>query len=122
MFDSSVEQSFCEKFGAERDGWTLIREGDILHHQQKTFVPDFTFRHTDGTNVLMEIVGFWTPEYLAHRRQTLRLFRDRTIILAVPEKSLRDGAAIGDNILVYKSSLKPSPLMEMLERFRAKNT
>lgn len=122
MFDSSVEQSFCEKFGPERDGWTLIREGDILHHQQKTFVPDFTFRHTDGTNVLMEIVGFWTPEYLAHRRQTLRLFRDHKIILAVPEKSIRDGAAIGDNILVYKTTLKLSPLMEILERFRIPTT
>jgi len=118
MFDSSVEQSFCEKFGNQRDGWTLIREGDILHHQQKTFVPDFTFCHADGTKVLMEIVGFWTPEYLAGRRQTLRLFRDHKIILAVPEKSLRDGAAIGDNILVYKSALKLTSLMEILERFR----
>ena len=118
MFDSGVEQSFCEKFGTQRDGWTLIREGDILHYQQKTFVPDFTFRHTDGTKVLMEIVGFWTPEYLAGRRQTLRLFADHPIILAVPEKSLRDGAAVGDNILVYKTTLKLSPLMEILERFR----
>jgi predicted nuclease of restriction endonuclease-like RecB superfamily len=121
MFDSSVEQSFCEKFGTERDGWTLTREGDILHHQQKTFVPDFTFCHADGTKVLMEIVGFWTPEYLAGRRQTLRLFRDHKIILAVPEKSIRDGATVSDNVLVYKTALKLTPLMEILDRFRAKN-
>ena len=29
----------------------LIREGEILHDHQKTFVPDFTFRHEDGTQV-----------------------------------------------------------------------
>ena len=29
---------------------------------------------------------------------------------------------IGDNIFVYKSSLKLTPLMEILERFREKNT
>jgi len=28
------------------------------------FVPDFTFRHEDGTQACLEIVGFWTPEYL----------------------------------------------------------
>jgi hypothetical protein len=119
-FDSRVEQAFCEKFGTQRDGWTLIREGDILHHQQTTFVPDFTFRHENGTEALLEIVGFWTPEYMAHRRQTLRLFRQHKIILAVPEKSLREGAAIGDHILVYKTALKLTSLMEILETFRVK--
>ena len=118
VFDSTVEQVLCEKFGHQRDGWTLIREGDILHHQQKTFVPDFTFRHNDGTTAMLEIVGFWTLEYLAHRRETLRLFRRHKIILAVPEKSLRNGASPGQNVLVYKTALKLTPLMEILEKFR----
>ncbi len=118
VFDSKVEQALCGKFGRQRDGWTLIREGDILHHQQKTFVPDFTFRHEDGTMVMLEIVGFWTPEYLAHRRETLRLFQQHKIILAIPEKSLRNGASVGENILVYKTGLKLAPLMEILEKFR----
>ena len=57
----------ADKFGPTRDGWQLIREGEILHEGQKTFVPDFTFRHEDGTQVFLEIVGFWTPEYLARQ-------------------------------------------------------
>jgi hypothetical protein len=69
-FDSSLEESFARKFGPERAGWRLIREGEILHDHQETFVPDFTFRHKDGTQVFLEIVGFWTPEYLAHRRKS----------------------------------------------------
>ena len=36
----------------------------FLHRGQKVFVPDFVFRHSDGRTVLIEIVGFWTPEYL----------------------------------------------------------
>jgi len=120
-FDSTLEESFAGKFGTRRNGWQLIREGEILHDHQKTFVPDFTFRHDDGTEVLMEIVGFWTPEYLAHRRQTLQQFRHHRIIIAVPEKSLRDGATIGENVLVYKTALKLDPLMETLEKIRTKN-
>jgi predicted nuclease of restriction endonuclease-like RecB superfamily len=118
-FDSSVEQALAEKFGPQRNGWRLIREGEILHDRQKTFVPDFTFRHEDGTEVLLEIVGFWTQDYLARRRETLRQFRHHKILMAVPQKSLREGAEIGANVLVYKSVLKLEPLMETLERVRA---
>jgi len=119
-FDSRLEESLAEKFGLERDGWQLIREGEILHDHQKTFVPDFTFRHEDGTQVLMEIVGFWTPEYLMHRRRSLQLFRHHRILIAVPEKSLREGARIGENVLVYKTALKLTSLMEALEKIRTK--
>lgn len=119
-FDSRLEESLAEKFGSQRDGWQLIREGEILHDHQKTFVPDFTFRHEDGTQVLLEIVGFWTPEYLMHRRRSLQLFRHHRILIAVPEKSLREGARIGENVLVYKTALKLTSLMEALERNRTK--
>ena len=121
-FDSSVEASFAKKFGSKRNGWQLIREGEILHHYQKTFVPDFTFRHVDGTEVLLEIVGFWTPEYLAHRRETLQQFRHHKILIAVPEKALRQGASIGKNVLVYKTALKLAPLMKILEKIRTDST
>jgi predicted nuclease of restriction endonuclease-like RecB superfamily len=121
-FDSSLEESLAGKFGPERDGWQLIREGEILHDRQKTFVPDFTFRHEDGTEVLLEIVGFWTPEYLAHRRNTLRQFRHHRILIAVPQKSLREGASIGENVLVYKTVLKLKSLMETLETIRTRNS
>ena len=53
-FDSALEESFAKKFGPMRDSWQLIREGDILHEHQKTFIPDFTFRHEDGTEVFLE--------------------------------------------------------------------
>jgi predicted nuclease of restriction endonuclease-like RecB superfamily len=120
-FDSALEESLSRKFGVRRNGWQLIREGEILHDRQQTFVPDFTFRHEDGTQVLLEIVGFWTPEYLAHRREILQQFRHRKILMAVPVKSLRAGANIGKNVLVYKTALKLAPLMEVLERVRAEN-
>jgi len=117
-FDSRVEERFVEQFGPERDGWTLIREGAVLHHRQKTFVPDFLFRHEDGTEVLMEIVGFWTPEYLQRKRQTLRAFSGRAILLAVRAGILRRDPA-GENVIPYKTVLKVKPVLEALENFRS---
>ena len=119
-FDSSLEESLATKFGPIRDGWQLIREGEILHDRQKTFVPDFTFRHKDDIQVHLEIIGFWTPEYLARKRETIRQFGRHNILIAVPEKSLREGTSAGDNVLVYKTTIKLKPLMEALERIRAK--
>jgi len=118
-FDSSIEESLATKFGPLRDGWQLTREGEILYDRQKTFVPDFTFRHEDGMQVHLEIVGFWTPEYLAHKRETVRRFALHKILIAVPEKSLREGVSIGENVLVYKTTIKLNPLMHALERIRA---
>lgn len=114
-FDSALEESFANKFGPARDGWRLIREGDILHEHQATFVPDFTFRHEDGTEVYLEIVGFWTPEYLEQKRQTLRRFRRHSILLAVPQSSLREDAEIAGNVVVYKTALKLEPVLAALE-------
>ena len=117
-FDSTVEEAFAAKFGPERDGWRLIREGEVLHQGQSAFVPDFVFRHQDGTQVLLEIVGFWTPEYLAGKRQTLRQFREHHILIALPERSVREDAAVGENVILYKTALKLQPVLEALERCR----
>lgn len=118
-FDSAVEEAFAAKFGPQRQGWRLARETEVLHEGQAVFVPDFVFRHEDGTAVLLEIVGFWTPEYLARKRQTLQRFRGHRLLMAVPEKSLRQGAAPGENVIVYKTALAIAPVLEALERCRA---
>lgn len=118
-FDSTVEERFAMKFNTRREGWTLFREAVIVHEGQTTFVPDFVFRHEDGTEVLFEIVGFWTPAYLARKRDTYRRFRDRSILMAVPSRSLREAAEIPEDVLVYRSSLKIGPVIEALERMRS---
>jgi predicted nuclease of restriction endonuclease-like RecB superfamily len=118
-FDSALEESFARKFGPRRDGWQLTREGHILCDRQKTFVPDFAFRHDDGTEVLLEIVGFWTPEYLAAKRETLRQFRRHRILLAVPENSLREGATTSEDVITYKTAIQLAPMLAALEAVRA---
>ena len=118
-FDSSVEEKFVARFGQEREGWRLERESEILFAGQSAFVPDFVFRHRDGTEVLFEIVGFWTPEYLDHKREVIRRFRERQILLAVAERSLRPGAPIPEDVIVYKTALRPEAVLAALERRRA---
>jgi len=119
-FDSQLEENFAKQFGASRDGWHVIREGEILHQRQKVFMPDFVFQHEGGARVLLEIVGFWTPEYLNYKRRVLRQFRPHHLLLAVPERSLRPDASVGDGdkVIVYKTALKVKEVLKALEIFR----
>ena len=113
-FDSSVEEAFAAKWGEDpRDGWQLVREGAILHHQQKVFVPDFLFRHEDGRTALMEIVGYWTPEYLQAKQATLRLFPDHPILLAVSQQA-RQAMPEMANMIPYKTVLQVKAVLQML--------
>jgi predicted nuclease of restriction endonuclease-like RecB superfamily len=117
-FDSTLEAGFARKFGLERDGWKLVREGAIVHDGQATFVPDFVFRHEDGTEILFEIVGFWTPEYLEAKRATVRRARQHRLLLAVPERSLKRELAPDENVIAYKTAIKLDRVMTALEAMR----
>ncbi|MCK4660858.1 MAG: DUF790 family protein [Phycisphaerae bacterium] len=118
-FDSEVERIFAERFGPERDGWCLQREGGFLARGQKVFVPDFVFRHTDGTVVYLEIVGFWTPEYLERKAQTLALFKDTPIIVAVAGSVADKLPLLPTEVITYKTRLKIKPVLERLEALHA---
>jgi predicted nuclease of restriction endonuclease-like RecB superfamily len=114
-FDSSLEENFAAAFGPERDGWSLAREGEILDLGQKTFVPDFVFRRRDGREVFLEIVGFWTPEYLAAKLETLRRFADRRILVAAAARRKTDFAALPGPVIFFKNSLRVADVLAALE-------
>ncbi len=115
-FDSSIESSFAKKWGSERrDGWLLQHENEILWKGQRSFIPDFSFSHEDGRKVLFEIAGYWTPEYESAKRETLRMFSDAAIILAVPSASADNYGDLGVPLIVYKSGIKVEPVLEALK-------
>jgi predicted nuclease of restriction endonuclease-like RecB superfamily len=116
-FDSGVEGSFAARWGPEpRCGWTLIREGAVLSRGQKTFIPDFVFRHEGGSCALLEIVGFWTPQYLQAKRETLHAFSDTPILLAVAHSNCLALAPLPHDAIVYKSALRVSDVLDRLQR------
>ena len=114
-FDSSVEEGFAKKWGTERrSGWLIKREGAILQKKQTAFVPDFSFHHEDGRSALLEIVGFWTPEYLRKKVEKLKVFDDRGIILAVAEGVAERWDGMPQNVILYKSALKLNDVLAAL--------
>jgi predicted nuclease of restriction endonuclease-like RecB superfamily len=113
-FDSEVEAALAKAWGDSCDGWQLSRQAGILHSGQATFVPDFLLRHEDGREAYLEIVGFWTPQYLAAKRATLAKFAGKRIVLAVAKRSAKASAG-GRGLVVYNTRIKPQDVVRAVE-------
>ena len=101
---------FRKSFGGERDGWQLLRETTPVMAGDELFLPDFTLRHADGREALVEIVGFWTPDYLEAKVRKIRAAALEHLVLVV-YRGLAVGGALdatttsaGDDRVVWFSS------------------
>lgn len=73
--------------------------------ERQLVVPDFVFTHADGTEVALEIVGYWTPEYLAEKLAKLAAVHGVDMLIAVPRRlALRPGI-LPEGALVFKHRL-----------------
>jgi uncharacterized protein len=71
IFDSVVEEKFAKRFEQAETGWKLAREPDpLVLSNGGAFIPDFVFEKYDR-KIYLEIVGFWTKEYLERKLQKL---------------------------------------------------
>lgn len=75
-FDSQLEQRVFEAWQQQPvAGWTLERESEVLHWGQTVLTPDFVLREVNTQRqILVEVVGFWTPEYLREKSDRLQQF------------------------------------------------
>jgi predicted nuclease of restriction endonuclease-like RecB superfamily len=90
QFDSKMEADFAAefeaKFGSERGQWVLTREDEILLLGDTVMIPDFALTNqTDGRRALIEIVGFWHPDYLRRKIEKIRAANRKNLILLVYE-------------------------------------
>ena len=117
-FDSRIEETFFDQWHQrERHGWTLSRESTVLHQGQTVFMPDFTLRHPRHGEVLLEIVGFWTPEYLRDKAATLERFRHSgQILLAIAESVSESVPELGIQRMTYKTKLLPKAVLAALSQ------
>jgi hypothetical protein len=126
--DSGVEQQLIESWklmqlllegASDLEGWMLIREGDLLVRGQRVFFPDFTVVSPSGGRVLLEIVGFWTPEYRRHKAEVLAAFPDTPMLLAIPQ-SLKaqwknHSFSVNHRVIYYGQEVLPGEIIRAIE-------
>jgi biotin operon repressor len=81
-YDSTVEKDFAQNLEALDTGWKITREPGPLPVGDAVMIPDFLFEKA-GAKVYMEIVGFWTAEYLRDKMRKLSMAREVDMIVAI---------------------------------------
>jgi predicted nuclease of restriction endonuclease-like RecB superfamily len=116
VYDSSVEAGFARSFTSLRTGWRLTREPEPLAAGHVVMIPDFSFEK-GGITVFLEIVGFWTEEYLKKKLQKLKQLDVQHLIIAA-DKSLNCSPfrELKGQVIFYDKKVPLKPIVEYLKK------
>ncbi|WP_255196887.1 DUF790 family protein [Halorarius litoreus] len=133
-FDSGVESDFAARFQSVDLDWELVREPEPLEAGEHVVIPDFAFEWrpagsdvadgtADGTGapfrVFFEIMGFWTPEYVAKKLSRFRDLEDVAFLVAVDD-SLgvgEDVEALTDGAIPYTGRVRVKDVVDALRAY-----
>ncbi|MGB3494166.1 MAG: DUF790 family protein [Elainellaceae cyanobacterium] len=119
-YDSMLEESFVDRWRSHKTEWRLEREVDLVPIPGSVMIPDFRLVHPNGQTYLLEIVGYWRPEYLRKKFSQVRQSGRDDLILAVSERLNLEkaGVKIADTpakIVWFKHKLSPKVVLQVLE-------
>jgi predicted nuclease of restriction endonuclease-like RecB superfamily len=119
-FDSDLEQTLAQKWDRANTDWELIREDDVLDLGAEVMIPDFALEHPDGRRAILEIVGFWTPEYLDEKLAKIHEADLDHLLIAVSERlecSADDFGRSEKRVLWFKSGIHVYDVVELAEEY-----
>lgn len=123
-YDSMLEAAFAKRWDSlvekGKTQWQLEREVELIPIPGSVMIPDFRLVHPDGRVYLLEIVGYWRPEYLRKKFAQVQKSDCQNLILAISErlnlaKSGIDIKNVPAKIVWFKDKLQPKPLLNLLE-------
>jgi uncharacterized protein len=119
-FDSQLEERFAKDVGRLAPDWDVIREPAPLAAGASLIFPDFLVRHRihPERQALVEIVGFWTPQYLAEKLAKLRQAVLPAFVLCIDEER---GCAASDlpsglPVVTFRRRVDAAAVMREVER------
>src|SRR2546430_9525048 len=89
VFDSRLEEDFASEFeqkmGEKRGHWRMVRESEVLLLGDTVMIPDFVLiDEVDETRkILIELVGFWHPNYLRRKVEKVHAANCAHLLLLV---------------------------------------
>jgi hypothetical protein len=120
-FDSAIEKKFYQ---LSFKGWMVRREPTVLtvlKAGQYAFIPDFSMER-NGTKVYVEIIGFWTPEYLRNKIQKINQLKGKETIILLVNRNLACSGSVfkTDNLIFYDKKIPHLEIIKVLRRYEEK--
>ncbi len=121
QFNSRYEKAIYQRFSKSKQRkWSIEREGSVLARGDTLMIPDFKFTHSDGRVAHLEIIGFWTPQYLTRKLEKLQKLSVRNLVLAIPAALNCTRETFSGEVIHFKQSLLLKDLLPSLERVARK--
>jgi len=119
--ESADYDSMLEKvFGSLSLGsWKIKREPTILRAGKYAFVPDFALQR-DGMKVYLEIVGFWTPEYLEKKVNKLKEVKEPLILLIDRKLKCSEKDFPAQEVIFFDRKIPTNEVMKVLRKYEEK--
>lgn len=119
-YDSMLEAAFADRWDALNSEWRLEREVDLIPIPGSVMIPDFRLVNPQGKTFLLEIVGYWRPEYLRKKFSQVRQSGCENLILAISERLNLEkaGVKVADapaHIIWFKDKLLPKSVLQVLQ-------
>ena len=115
-----MERTLAEKWERANTDRKLVCEDDVFDLGAEVMLPDFAIEHPDGRRAVLEIIGFWTPEYLEKKLEKLRAVDATNLLVAVSENldcSSEDIALADDRVLWFKTGIHVYDVVGLAERY-----
>jgi predicted nuclease of restriction endonuclease-like RecB superfamily len=117
-YDSTTEENFANQFRAVDSGWTLKREPEPIITGNQVLIPDFSLQKA-GLKIYLEIVGFWTEDYLRRKAEKLQHVNDKMIIVVhealACEKLITIEKRPQLHFIYYKDKISLAPILRYLQ-------
>jgi len=117
-YDSAAEESFASQFQAVKSGWTLKREPEPVSAGNQVIIPDFSLERA-GLKIYLEIVGFWTKEYLLRKAEKLKHVDVKMILLVNDALACEKLVALEKraqlHFIYYHDKISLAPILRYLE-------
>jgi len=114
-FDSAVERDFYRI--AQQAGWRVEREPKPLVSDKDIVIPDFKVSR-NGVELYVEIVGFWTAEYLKRKIEKLRRLKDRIIVFADKRLACSSLQKLPMEVVYYNGKITPIQVYKALSKYQ----
>jgi predicted nuclease of restriction endonuclease-like RecB superfamily len=117
--DSKLEARLDKALRRLGSSWRVERETAVVRAGARLFFPDFSLTSERG-RVLVEVVGFWTPEYLAEKAALLRAV-SAPLVVCADERHAREALAGDSRVVFFRGSVDAPMLVEACERALAEH-
>lgn len=115
-FDSAVEKRFYQLSFKD---WYVRREPTVLKAGEYAFIPDFSLE-LRGNKIYVEIVGFWTPEYLKNKIYKINQLKENIILLVNKNLACSGSEFKTDNLIFYDRKLPYLEIIQILKKYEEK--